>query len=113
MSSSSRSRRPALNATATGVDVEVFEVDPIGTDGGWDVVLVGDLWYEQELAERMAPWLCALAARGALVLTGDLGKAHLPTGGLTQLARTVVPTQGDVEDVTEKAVRVLRLDSPA
>lgn len=101
-----------LNATANGVDVQAVEADPIGTDHGWDVVLVGDLWYEQELAERMAPWLRALAARGALVLTGDLGRAHLPTRGLTELARSVVPTPVDLEDVTEKTVRVLRLQPP-
>ncbi|MGZ9159909.1 MAG: class I SAM-dependent methyltransferase [Candidatus Limnocylindrales bacterium] len=101
-----------LNARANGVTVEAVELDPIGTDDGWDVVLVGDLWYEQELAERMTPWLRALAARGATVLTGDLGRAHLPTDGLIELARSVVPTAVDLEDVTEKTVRVLRIEPP-
>ena len=98
-----------LNAAANGVMLDVDEADPIGTDGGWDVVLVGDLWYEPELAGRMAPWLRALAARGALVLTGDPGRAHLPAVGLAELARYDVPTLMDLEDVTTKTVRVLRL----
>ncbi len=98
-----------VNATANGVSLELVEADPIGTDDGWDVVLVGDLWYEPELAARMAPWLRALAARGALVLTGDPGRAHLPTAGLAELARHEVPTIEDLEDVTTKTVRVLRL----
>lgn len=100
-----------LNATANGVTVDAVEQDPIGSDAGWDVVLVGDLWYEQQLAERMTPWLRALAARGATVLTGDLGRAHLPADGLAELARSVVPTPVDLEDVTEKTVRVLRVEA--
>jgi predicted nicotinamide N-methyase len=98
-----------VNAAANGVRLDLEEADPIGTDGGWDVVLVGDLWYEPELAARMAPWLRALAARGALVLTGDPGRAHLPVAGLAELARHEVPTIEDLEDVTTKTVRVLRL----
>jgi predicted nicotinamide N-methyase len=98
-----------LNAAANGVTLDLEEADPIGSDAGWDVVLVGDLWYEPELAGRMAPWLRALVARGALVLTGDPGRAHLPVAGLEELARYEVPTIEDLEDVTTKVVRVLRL----
>lgn len=98
-----------LNAEANAVTLELEEADPIGTDAGWDVVLVGDLWYEPELAARMAPWLRGLAERGALVLTGDPGRAHLPGSGLQELARYEVPTIEDLEDVTTRTVRVLRL----
>ena len=98
-----------LNAAANEVTLELEEADPIGTDAGWEVVLVGDLWYEPELAARMAPWLRGLVARGALVLTGDPGRAHLPVAGLAELARYEVPTIEDLEDVTTKTVRVLRL----
>lgn len=98
-----------LNAAANGVDLELEEADPIGTDAGWDVVLVGDLWYEPVLAGRMAPWLRSLAARGALVLTGDPGRAHLPVAGLDELARYEIPTIEDLEDVTTRTVRVMRL----
>jgi predicted nicotinamide N-methyase len=100
-----------LNASANGVPVDAIETDPIGTVDGWEVVLVGDLWYEQTLAERMAPWLRGLAARGATVITGDLGRAHLPTRGFVELDRSVVATPVDLEDVTEKTVRVLRIDA--
>ena len=98
-----------LNAEANGVTLELEEADPVGTDAGWDVVLVGDLWYEFELAARIAPWLRELAGRGALVLTGDPGRAHLPGSGLDELARYDVPTIEDLEDVTTKTVRVLQL----
>lgn len=100
-----------LNAAANGVAdrIDPIEGDPVGSDDGWDVVLAGDVWYEADLAAYMEPWLRTLAARGALVLTGDLGRAYLPAAGLTELARYVVPTVVDLEDVTEKTARVLRV----
>lgn len=101
-----------LNAEANGVGelVEAREADPVGTDDGWDVVLAGDVWYEAELAAYMEPWLRALARRGAHVLTGDLGRAYLPAAGLEELARSTVPTLVDLEDVTSKEARVLRVE---
>ncbi|MEO5884954.1 MAG: 50S ribosomal protein L11 methyltransferase [Candidatus Limnocylindrales bacterium] len=98
-----------LNAAANGVIVDLSEGDPVGTDGGWDVVLAGDVWYEAGLAAHFEPWLRSLAARGAVVLTGDLGRAYLPAEGLEDLATYVVPTLVDLEDVTEKTARVLRV----
>ena len=100
-----------LNAAANGVAaiVDPIEADPTGTDDGWDIVLVGDLWYESEVSRRIEPWLRALARRGATVLTGDLGRAYLPTNGLETLATDVVPTTVDLEDTTSKQVRVLRI----
>lgn len=103
-----------LNAVANAVAdvVAPLEADPVGTDGGWDVVLAGDVWYEAELADYMEPWLRTLAARGAEVLTGDLGRAYLPAAGLVELGRATVPTLVDLEDVTAKEARVLRVLSP-
>lgn len=100
-----------LNAAANGVAIEAREADPVGTDDGWDVVLAGDVWYEAELAAYMEPWLRTLAVRGADVLTGDLGRAYLPADGLVELARYAVPTLADLEDVTVKDARVLRVSS--
>jgi predicted nicotinamide N-methyase len=99
----------ALNAAANGVDLRLVEADPVGTDDGWDVVLAGDVWYEAALAEHLGPWLHDLARRGATVLTGDLGRAYLPSDGLEVLATYLVPTLVDLEDVTEKTARVLRI----
>ncbi len=102
-----------LNAAANGVSIHLTEGDPVGTDDGWDVVLAGDVWYDQDLAERMGPWLRSLAARGADVLTGDLGRAYLPAAGLETLARYQVPTLADLEDVTSKPARVLQVSAAA
>jgi predicted nicotinamide N-methyase len=101
-----------LNGEANAIDgavLAIVEDDPIDRDHGWDVVLVGDLWYEPGLAGRMEPWLRTLARRGAVVLTGDLGRAHLPAAGLETLATYVVPTTVDLEDTESKVARVLRV----
>ena len=98
-----------LNAIANDVAVGLWEADPVGADDGWEVVLAGDVWYEAELAAHLGPWLRDLAARGADVLTGDLGRAHLPTDGLTELAAYDIPTLVDLEDVPSKHARVLRV----
>lgn len=102
-----------LNAAANVVSIHLTEGDPVGTDDGWDVVLAGDVWYDQDLAEHMGPWLRSLAARGADVLTGDLGRAYLPAAGLETLARYQVPTLVDLEDVTSKPARVLQVSAAA
>ena len=101
-----------LNARVNDVELDLLEADLIGTDAGWDVVLAGDVWYDAELADRMVPWLRNVAARGATVLTGDIGRAYLPGDGLAELARYTVPTLVDLEDVPEKEARVLRLGRP-
>jgi predicted nicotinamide N-methyase len=100
-----------INAAANGVTVQGQETDPFGKDDGWDVVLVGDLWYEDEVAARLAPWLRALAARGAMVLTGDPGRAFFPVDGHVTLATYDVPTDDDLEDGSVKTVRVLRIQA--
>jgi predicted nicotinamide N-methyase len=89
----------ALNAALNGVAIAVATTDLIGTSGdAWDVVLVGDMCYEQPLAERLTFWLRALAGDGVTVLLGDPGRSYVPTSGLTKLARYTVPTSRELED---------------
>ena len=83
--------------------------DLIDSDGGWQVVLVGDLFYEQPLAERLESWLRRLAARGALVLVGDPKRTYLPRTGLDRLARYAVPTSRELEDSDLRNACVWRL----
>jgi predicted nicotinamide N-methyase len=56
----------ATNAEANGVAVAVSGGDLIGSDAGWDVVLVGDAFYEKPLADRLLRLArCARPARRA------------------------------------------------
>jgi predicted nicotinamide N-methyase len=96
----------AINAAENGVDVAIFDGDPIGRlDIDADVVLIGDLCYERPLAERVVPWLRRLAGAGVEVLLADPGRAYVPRDGLIELARHTVPTSLDLEDrATREAV---------
>lgn len=90
----------SLNAKTNGVTVSINENDLVGTpNGGWDVVLAGDICYEQPLAGQVEAWLKRLARDGALVLIGDPGRTYLPKEGLEQLAHYAVPTTRELEDL--------------
>jgi predicted nicotinamide N-methyase len=99
----------AINALLNGVPVAVLRHDIIGRNEGWDVVLAGDVCYERPMAERVIPWLRALAGAGVTVLMGDPGRAYLPDQGLVEVARYDVPTSKELEDRELRVTRVLRL----
>ena len=101
----------AMNANANGVLLATTSSDLIGRDEGWDVVLVGDAFYERPLAERLLPWLQLLTRRGALVLIGDPGRSYAPKTGLTLLATYQVPVTRALEDAEIKKTSVFRLDA--
>jgi predicted nicotinamide N-methyase len=84
-----------LNAAANGCDIAVTEEDLIGTPGAWDVILVGDLFYERPLAERLLAWLKLL---GTTALLGDPGRTYFPKAGVEKLASYPVQTTRDLED---------------
>jgi predicted nicotinamide N-methyase len=65
----------SANAAANGLTLLPAPADPIGSDRGWDVVLVGDAFYEKPLADRLLRWLEELAAGGATILLGDPGRS--------------------------------------
>lgn len=99
----------ALNAGANGVSVHSRLDDLIGRDEGWDVVLAGDVCYEQGMAARVIEWLERLQARGATVLIGDPGRSYLPKARLDVVATYMVRTVGALEDNEIKKTSVWRL----
>ena len=99
----------ALNAEANGVALHVTKADLIGRDEGWDVVLVGDAFYEKPLADRLLPWLQSLAGRGATVLIGDPGRSYFPKSGLALRATFEVPVTRALEDAEIKKTSVWQL----
>ena len=102
-----------LNAALNGVALEARGDDLIGHDESWDVVLVGDAFYEKPLADRLLPWLGGLARRGATVLVGDPGRTYLPRNGLEKLAAYEVPVTRALEDAEIKRTGVWRLGGDA
>jgi len=89
----------AANAALNKVPITVTTADVLAcVDPVWEVVAAGDVCYERPMAERVATWLRVLAARGSLVLLGDPGRAYLPSHGLHERARYLVPTSRELED---------------
>tara|TARA_R110000744_G_scaffold36034_2_gene83114 strand:- start:7932 stop:8630 length:699 start_codon:yes stop_codon:yes gene_type:complete len=86
------------NSAANSAVLETRLGDLVGTDEGWDIVLAGDVFYEDALAQRIGAWLQELAQRGALVLIGDPGRAFLPRERLELLAGYSVELTRDLED---------------
>jgi predicted nicotinamide N-methyase len=98
----------ALNAPQNEVSVKLRAVDLIGLDEGWDVVLAGDVSYQQDMAEAVTGWLAALARRGAKVLIGDPWRSYLARQLLEPIAEYSVPTTRALEDCEIKRTGVFR-----
>ena len=75
----------------------------------FDVILVGDLFYEQPLAARLLSWLRMASRRGSEILIGDPFRTYLPLGELDLLATYHVPVSRDLEDREIRRTSVFRL----
>jgi len=99
-----------LNGEANGVTLVPDGGDLLDGDGeGADVVLAGDVFYNEAIAERMIAFLRRAAARGALVLVGDPGRGHLPREQMATVASYPAPTAGAFREPGISEVSVLRL----
>jgi len=100
-----------LNAAANGVTMTVIARDLTGgPPPAVDVVTVGDVFYGQDVADRVIPFLeCCLDA-GMEVLVGDPGRAHLPRSRLRLLAEYKVPDFGQTKDAALKPSGVFRFE---
>jgi predicted nicotinamide N-methyase len=108
----------ALNAEANDVYVEIVVQDLLEEDlldrlapdeSRYDVILVGDLFYERDTAVRALAFLDRHAAAGARVLVGDPGRTYLPKERLTRLAEYSVPVTRELEDLEIKRTTVWAL----
>jgi predicted nicotinamide N-methyase len=98
-----------LNAEANELAIEVECRDIVGDAlEGYDVVLIGDLFYEEGPAKRIHAWAKELAHAGKVVLVGDPGRAYLPSGLVEVFAREMA-TSLDLESAASKRVAVYRL----
>jgi len=96
----------ALNAERNDTTLSIIGEDLIGVDGGWDVILAGDVFYDRALASAVSDWFRNLALRGATVLIGDPGRAYLPREGLTLRATYDVSVTRALEDAEVKRTSV-------
>lgn len=107
----------ALEAVAMNAEVNRVSVATIGHDlldadpPDIDLILAGDVCYEQPLAGRVLSWLQAAHQRGVDVLIGDPGRAYFPRDFMMQLAQHDVPTMRELEGVKMKTAGVFTFRS--
>ena len=99
-----------LNAAANTIKLETTADDLLDAPPGtFDVVLVGDLFYERPLAERALTFVEAAHRRGAHVLAGDPRRSYFPPDRFRQLAEYSVPVTRELEDMEIKRTSVWEL----
>ncbi len=98
----------ALNAEGNGTVLDIRAGDSTGADEGWDVVLAGDMAYENDMAASLLNWLSTLSRRGAQVFIGDPGRAYLPMERLRAVAEYSVPVTRSLEDMDIRRTTVWR-----
>jgi predicted nicotinamide N-methyase len=100
----------ALNAEQNGVYIEILRRDMLDevnlTEPRYDVILCGDLFYEQATAARALAFLGRHAAIGTTILIGDPGRAYLPKDRLVKQCEYAVPVARDLEDQDIKRTAV-------
>jgi predicted nicotinamide N-methyase len=99
----------ALNARVNGAHVGFSRDDPLsGPPPSCDVILAGDVCYEQTMGSRMIDWLRIAAADGTRVLIGDPGRRYLPPD-LERLATYRVQTTRELENAAVKEAFVFTM----
>ena len=101
-----------LNARANDVNIVVRSVDLLDAEPPLaDVILAGDVCYQETMADRMLDWLRAAASRGMHVLLGDPGRTYLPPD-LVPLETFLVRTSHEIEDAELKRSTVFEISAP-
>lgn len=102
-----------LNAALNGVTVSIDEfIDMDKPPKHADVIIVGDVCYQQAMAAKTMRWLWLCVAAGMRVIMGDPGRAYVPENGLTELATYTVPTSRDLESHDSRIVKVWDVGLP-
>lgn len=96
-----------LNARANAVPEPAVAGDVLDGDGaGAELVLAGDVWYSAPLASRVLGLIERARARGACVLTGDIGRSFLPRERFRVVAAMDVPVAAGLEDTEVKQTMI-------
>jgi predicted nicotinamide N-methyase len=99
-----------LNARANSVSIETTSDDLLSQgDLQWTgVVIIGDLFYERELADRVLAFIAAAKSNGSTVLIGDPQRSYFPRDRFEMLVEYQVPVTRELEDAELKRTAVWR-----
>ncbi len=101
----------ALNAARNGVIVgQRRGVDLTQALEGFDLILAGDVCYEQPMAPLILGFLRLCAGNGTRVLLGDPGRAYVPDQGVREIARYTIPVLRDLEERDERLTTVWEVE---
>lgn len=102
-----------LNAEANACQVATTARDQLASPPAprYAVILVGDVFYERELADRVLAFISAAMANGSRVLIGDPGRSYFPRDRFTKLSEHRVPVTRELEDAEIKNTAVWQLTS--
>jgi predicted nicotinamide N-methyase len=99
-----------LNAAVNSVVVAATNQDLLAAaPARYDLILVGDLFYERLLSERVLAFLEAAHSQGAAVLVGDPCRSYFPMERFIQVVEYSVPVTRDLEDMEIKRTAVWSL----
>ena len=97
------------NAKANGTAFDVTTNDLLAAPPGlFDVVLVGDLFYEKTLADRVGAFIDEAKAKGAVIMIGDPQRSYFPRDRFKLMAEFEVPVTRELEDSLIKKTAVWR-----
>ncbi len=102
-----------LNAIHNGASIDIIpflrmDMPPKGVD----LILTGDICYDQAMSARLFRWLYLCVHEGITVFLGDPGRAFLPSGGLEELASYDAPVRWPLEDKRIRKAWVWRVSIP-
>ena len=99
-----------LNAEANALAVTTTSENLlVQAPEAWDVILVGDLFYERQLADLVLRFIDAARAMGAQVLIGDPQRNYFPRDRFCQVAFYQVPVTRELEDAEIKRTVVWQM----
>jgi predicted nicotinamide N-methyase len=88
-----------VNAAANAVALETTHEDLLSAPPPKaSVVIVGDLFYERELADRVLRFIEVAKSKDCSVYIGDPRRTYFPQGKFTPLAEFEVPVTRELED---------------
>ena len=100
----------AINAAENAVSVATTAQDLLAAPpASFDVILVGELFYERQLANAVLAFIEVAAKGGALVLIGDPQRNYFPKGRFMLAAEYEVTVTRELEDALIKKTAVWRV----
>ncbi|HEX6869748.1 MAG TPA: 50S ribosomal protein L11 methyltransferase [Micromonosporaceae bacterium] len=103
-----------LNAAANQVRLRALLADLLDAEPPEaELIVAGDVFYSQAMADRMHGFLRRAVRAGSRVLVGDPQRAFLPRASFEALAEYEIPVPPALESVRVKRTTVWQLRAPA